>query len=110
MKTAVRVQSRARWWAYLPAVCVLALFAFWGWGEGGLRAAGLYLLLLLLCVIQLIYPTLLVWWLLSCPFSMYAVAVAITPQSGPYGRKAVPAGTLVFGRPRTKVPVSDGLP
>jgi len=52
------------------------------WDDGGLQGAALYLLLLLLCVFQCIYPTLLVWALLLSMFVAYTVTVAVTPENG----------------------------
>jgi len=77
-----------------------------GWGEEGLSAAWPFLLMLLLCLIQWVYPTLLGWILLLLPCVTYAIVVAATPGNGTPGDYlffllcgAVPAAVLLLFRP-----------
>jgi hypothetical protein len=109
LKAAVQQRSRVAWWAYLPAVVVSILFAIMGWGEEKASGAGLFILLLLVCVVQWVRPTLLVWALLLCLFSAYAVAVIATPHNGTFTDYlvfflcgAVPAVVLLFGQPKSQ--------
>jgi hypothetical protein len=81
-------------------------FGVLAWGEGGLSFAWLYLLLLLVSLVQCGYPTFLGWILLLIPSSLFAVAIAITPDVGPWTERlffflcgAVPAASLYFWRP-----------
>jgi hypothetical protein len=85
---------------------VSLFFAVMGWGEGGWSGAAVYLLLLIVCLTQSFYPTLLGWMLLFGPCVAYAIAVAATPRNGPWDEYvifflggAVPAGALYFVRP-----------
>jgi hypothetical protein len=91
----------------LPATAVSILFAIIGWSEEGASAAAFFVLLLLMCVVQWMRPTLLVWGLLVCLFSAYAEAVIATPHNGTFTDYllfslcgAVPAVVLLFGRPK----------
>src|ERR1700739_439469 len=84
LRVAVQQRSRAAWWAYLPAAAVAILFALVGWGEEGPSGAALFILLLLVCVVQWVRPTFLVWGLLLCLFSAYAVAVIAIPHNGTF--------------------------
>jgi hypothetical protein len=109
VNAAVQKRSDVAWWAYLPAALVSGFFALMGWGEGGISGAALFILLLGLCVVQWVYPTLLMWGLLLSLFSAYAVAVVVTPHNGTFADYmffffcgAVPAVLLLFGKPKKK--------
>ena len=67
----------------------------------------IFILLLLVCVVQWMRPTLLVWGLLVCLFSAYAAEVIATPHNGTFSDYlffslcgAGPAVVLLFGRPK----------
>jgi len=108
----VRKRPSANRWAYLPIAIVLAFFALYAFGEEGIGAAWLFLLLLLVCVLQVVYPTLLVWALLLSASLAYTLAVAFSPHSGGefFGGEfvffllcgAVPAAVLFFLRPTAR--------
>jgi hypothetical protein len=111
LKAAVQKRLSGTRWAYLPTAFVSAFFALMGWGAEGFSGAALYILLLLLCFTQWVYPTLLVWGLLLFLFSAYAVAVAATPHAGLltdyvvfFLCGAVPAALLLLGRPKKNHP------
>lgn len=99
--------SAARW-IYLPAALVMIFFGLLGWGEEGVQAAGLYIVLLLVCLIQALYPTRLVWAVLFSLFSAYTVAVAMRPDSTAPGEYVfflmcgtLPAIALLCGWPKS---------
>jgi hypothetical protein len=76
-----------------------------------LSGAALYILLLLVCLTQSVYPTRLGWVLLFGLFSAYAVAVAVTPSNGTLTDYvvfllcgAVPAAALLLAWPKEKNP------
>ena len=109
LTSAVQQRSRAAWWAYLPAAAVSIFFAMMGWGEGGASGATIFLVLLLVCAVQWVRPTLLIWGLLLCLFSTYAVVVIATPHNGTFTDYlvfflcgATPAVVLLFGRPKSQ--------
>jgi len=93
-------------WAYLPIASVWAFFALYGFGDEGFWAACPFLLLLLVCLLQFVYPTLLGWMLLFGASLAYTLAVAFNPHKGPLFEfiffflcGAVPAAVLFFWRP-----------
>jgi hypothetical protein len=116
LKAAVRRRPYTAWWAYLPIVLVVSWFAAMGCAEEGIRAAWPYLLLLLLCLIQCVYATVLGWTFLFIPCVVYAVAVAVTPHNGTltdylvfFLCGAVPATFLFFVRPSRKKRTTEPL-
>jgi hypothetical protein len=107
LESAIRKRSHVGWWAYLPAAVVSLLFAIMGWGEEGPSGAALFIILLLVCLVQWLYPTLLVWGLLLILFSAYAVVVIATPHNGTFTDYlvfflcgAIPSVVLLLGRPK----------
>jgi len=115
LKAVVQKRPYAVRWAYLPVAVVSALFAAMGWDDGGLSAAGPFLLLLLVSLIQWAYPTVLGWMLLLIPCVAYAMEVAVSPENGTSGDYvffllcgAVPAAFLLFFRPWAKFPPRTG--
>ena len=105
----VRRRPSAVCWAYLPIALVSAFFALYGYGDGGFSAACPFLLLLLVCVLQSVYPTFLGWALLVGLSLVYTVAVAFSPENGTRGDYiffllcgAVPAIFLLLLRPTTR--------
>lgn len=102
----VRRCPRRDLWAYFPAVGVLCLFAAMGWGDEGILVTMPYLLLLLLCLAQFLYTTILGWALLFGAFAAYTITVVATLHSGTLTDYlffsfcgAVPAIFLFFARP-----------
>jgi len=98
-------------WAYLPIATVLAFFALYGFGDEGFWAGCPFLLLLLVCLLQFIYPTLLGWMLLFGASLAYTLAVAFNPHKGPLFEfvffllcGAVPAAVLFFWDQQNKEP------
>ena len=109
LKAVVQKRPSAVRWAYLPIALVSAFFALYGFGDEGFWAACPFLVLLLVCLLQLVYPTLLGWTLLFGASLAYTLAVAFSPHNGPLGEYvffflcgAVPAAVLFFLRPTTK--------
>jgi hypothetical protein len=89
----------------------IGFFALYGFGDEGFLAACPFILLLLVCLLQSVYPTLLGWTLLFGSSLAYALAVAFSPHNGPWGEYvffflcgAVPAAVLFFLRPTKKNP------
>jgi len=106
----VRKRPSAVRWAYLPIALVSAFFALYGYGDEGFSAACPFLLLLLVCVLQSIYPTFLGWALLLGLSLAYTAMGAFSPENGTKGDYiffllcgAVPAIFLLFLRPTTKI-------
>ena len=111
LKAVFQHRPDAARWAYLPVAFVSVLFALMGWDDGGFSAVWPFSLLLIVCLIQCSYPTLLGWGLLLAPCLAYAVVVAFSPENGTIGDYiffllcgAVPAAVLLFLRPRTNAP------
>jgi hypothetical protein len=109
LKAVIEKRPQKAWWAYLPLALVLSWFAVWGWGEEGIVAALPFLLLLLVCVVQCVYSTLLGWMVLFVLCVVYAVAIAVTPHNGTptdyvvfFLCGAVPAAFLFFVRPTSE--------
>ena len=106
LKAVVQKRPFAIRWAYVPIALVSAFFALYGFGDEGFWAASPFLGLLLVCLLQLVYPTLLGWALLFGASLAYTLAVAFSPRNGPSGEYvffflcgAVPAAVLFFLRP-----------
>lgn len=106
LKAVVQKRPSAVRWAYLPIALVSAFFALYGFGDEGLWAASPFLALLVVCLLQFVFPTLLGWALLFGASLAYTVAVALSPRKGPLHEYvffflcgAVPAATLFFLRP-----------
>jgi hypothetical protein len=106
LKAAFQKRPAATRWVYVPVALITALFGLMAWHDGG---AWLYVLLLLVCLIQSVYPTIFGWGLLFTPCAVYTVAVAVTLQNGPGAEYvffllcgAVPAAVLFFGKPKIK--------
>jgi hypothetical protein len=109
LKAAVQKRPSAVRWAYLPIALVSAFFALYGYGDEGFLAACPFLLLLLLCLLQAVYPTFLGWTILFALSLAYTLSVAFTPENGTRSDYvvflllgAVPSAFLWFLRPRTK--------
>ncbi len=109
LRAVVQKRLSATRWAYVPVALVSILFAMMGWGEEGFSAAWPFILLLFVCLIQFVYPTLLGWALLLTPCVAYALLVAFSPENGTRSDYiffilcgAVPAAVLLLLRPRTK--------
>jgi hypothetical protein len=88
---------------------VSAFFAAYGWDDEGILAACPFLFLLLVCLFQTLYPTLLGWALLFGLSATYALAVVVSPSNGTredyiffFLCGAVPSVVLFFVRPSTK--------
>ena len=108
-QAAIQKRPSAVRWAYLPVAVVSVLFAVMGWDEEGLSAAWPFILLVFVCLIQAVYPTLLGWTLLFASCVAYTLLVAFSPENGTRGDYvffllcgAVPAAVLLFLRPKTK--------
>jgi hypothetical protein len=111
LRAVVEKRPSATRLAYVPVALVSILFAMMGWGEDGLSAAWPFILLLFVCLIQSVYPTLLGWALLVTPCLAYALLVAFSPENGTRTDYiffilcgALPAAVLLLLRPRTKEP------
>jgi hypothetical protein len=86
---------------------VAVLFGILGAGmEGDLRSSVPYIVVLVLCVVQFLWPTLLGWFVLTALFWAYAIAVGIKfqPPAGEYVLflllGALPAFALLFSWPK----------
>jgi hypothetical protein len=116
LKAVVQKRPSAVRWAYLPIALVSAFFALYGLGDEGFWAACPFLLLLLVCLLQSLYPTLVGWAVLFGLSVAYTLAVALSPENGPRGEYiffllcgAVPAVVLLCLRPSIKDdPPHDG--
>ena len=76
LKAVVQKRPSAVRWAYLPIALVSGFFAPYGLDAEGFWAACPFLLVLLVCLLQLAYPTLLGWPLLLGASLAYTLAVA----------------------------------
>ena len=107
LRAVIQQRPSAVRWAYLPVAFVSVLFSLMGWDDGGFSAAWPFILLLIVCLIQSTYPTLLGWALLLVPCVGYPLDVAFSPENGTRGDYvfcllcgAVPAAVLLFLRPK----------
>jgi hypothetical protein len=85
LRAVIQQRPSAVRWAYLPVAFVSLLFSLMGWDDGGFSAAWPFVLLLIVCLIQSTYPTLLGWALLLVSCVGYALDVAFSPENGTRG-------------------------
>ncbi len=101
-----RARPEAPWACYLLPVLVSLWFALWGFGEEGFSGAWPYVVLLVICTIQIRYRTVIGWLLVLLPYVAYTVAVAASPRNGPLNEYIVflltgliPTAALAFCHP-----------
>jgi hypothetical protein len=100
------VPGRARWACIAPGLASL-MFVGHAWEDAGWQGAGPYAFLLVMSLIQLVWPTVLGWFLCAIPCLAYLVLFIAEVPPSPSGEwllfllvGLVPALALIWARPR----------
>ena len=108
----IAVPGRTRWACIAPGLASL-MFVGHAWEDAGWQGAGPYAFLLVVSLIQLLWPTVLGWVLCAIPCLAYLVLLVAEVPPNPSGEwflfllaGVVPTLALIWARPRLREPTS----
>ena len=103
LKRVIERRPEAPRWPYIVLGLAALLVSVLSVGVAFDRVRGLYLAILVLCILQMVLPTVLGWLLVLAPFFAYGISAVVRPIYGqwvPYMLLGfVPAVVLWIGRP-----------